>query len=197
MFTVHFVRHGEVSNPQQILYARLPRFQLSEAGKLQAKNVAEALSRQPLAAVFSSPLLRARQTAELVAAPHSLSIHISTLLNEVLTPYEGWPVSEFSKVHDIYDGIPEGYEQPQDLVRRVRRFIRRVSREFADRHIVAVTHGDIILSVRLWAENVPWASEQNITPVPYPALGSMTSILFDSDERAVGSTYCEPGQDSP
>ena len=62
---IHFVRHGEVHNPQKIYYGRLPGFPLSEEGRRQAQAAAHALRARPLAAIFSSPMQRARETAEL------------------------------------------------------------------------------------------------------------------------------------
>jgi broad specificity phosphatase PhoE len=197
VFTIHFVRHGEVANPEQILYGRLPRFRLSETGEFQAAAAAKSLRDDPIAAVFSSPLLRARQTAKPIAAAHDLNVRISSPLNEVLSPYEGWPVARFLEIRDIYRDIPDEYEQPQDLVRRVRRFVRRISKEFSNQQVVAVTHGDIIFSIRMWAGNVTNISEKRTDSALYPSLGSITSIHFDADEKVVRMKYREPGQNTP
>jgi len=69
---ISFVRHGEVYNPDNIFYGRLSGFRLSDNGNYQAVQAAETLNGSQLAAIFSSPLLRARQTAgELVKSnPH-------------------------------------------------------------------------------------------------------------------------------
>ena len=61
--SIFFVRHGHVYNPQKILYGRLPGFRLSDLGREQAQAAAVALRDIPLAAAFSSPQLRTRQTA--------------------------------------------------------------------------------------------------------------------------------------
>ena len=60
---ISFVRHGEVYNPDDIIYGRLCGFRLPEKGNYQAVKAAETLNGSQLAAIFSSPLLRARQTA--------------------------------------------------------------------------------------------------------------------------------------
>jgi broad specificity phosphatase PhoE len=88
--TLHLIRHGEVHNPRQILYGRLPRFRLSDSGRWQAKQCGKRLNGSGIDAIYSSPLLRARQTAEEIirrCGPNKL--HISRLLNEVYTAYEG------------------------------------------------------------------------------------------------------------
>ena len=56
------VRHAHVHNPQDILYGRLPRFRLSPEGRTQAEILARFLSTRDTAAIYTSPLLRARQT---------------------------------------------------------------------------------------------------------------------------------------
>ncbi len=67
---VHLVRHGEVHNPEGLLYGRLPGFGLSDRGEAQAKLVATALAGSDVGAVVASPLLRAQQTAGPIAAAH-------------------------------------------------------------------------------------------------------------------------------
>src|SRR5947209_20583375 len=64
---IYVVRHAHVHNPHDILYGRLPRFRLSELGLEQARKVADFLSGRNIEAIYSSPLLRARQTAEMIA----------------------------------------------------------------------------------------------------------------------------------
>ncbi|MGZ4531393.1 MAG: histidine phosphatase family protein, partial [Mycobacteriaceae bacterium] len=60
---VHLVRHGEVHNPEGVLYGRLPGFTLSDVGKSQAKTVASALDNHDITYVVASPLQRAQETA--------------------------------------------------------------------------------------------------------------------------------------
>ena len=68
--TVWLARHGEVHNPARVLYGRLPRMQLSPEGRRQAGALADVLGPRPLAAIYSSPMLRARRTAAIVLASH-------------------------------------------------------------------------------------------------------------------------------
>ena len=65
---MHVLRHGEVFNPSKILYGRLPDFHLSELGKQMAKADAQALSGRDVTYVVASPLERAQETAEPIAA---------------------------------------------------------------------------------------------------------------------------------
>ena len=71
---VVFVRHGVTGETGPILSGRRPGIDLSDTGRSQAEAAAERLAGLPVAAVYSSPLERCRQTAEAVAAPHGLAV---------------------------------------------------------------------------------------------------------------------------
>lgn len=86
---VNLVRHGEVYNPTGVLYGRLPGFRLSDAGEAMAKTVAAALAGRDVRAVVSSPLERAVQTVEPIAAQFGLDIQIDERLIESSNHFEG------------------------------------------------------------------------------------------------------------
>ena len=65
---VHVMRHGEVHNPEKILYGRLPDYHLSERGRAQAQAVADWLADRDIVYVVASPLERAQETAAPIAA---------------------------------------------------------------------------------------------------------------------------------
>ena len=60
---VHVLRHGEVHNPNGVLYGRLPDFHLSDLGKEMAERIAERMRGTDVTHVVSSPLERAQETA--------------------------------------------------------------------------------------------------------------------------------------
>ena len=122
--TISFVRHGEVYNPDKIFYGRLPRFGLSDLGREQAILAGDYLdaSLPPVAGIFTSPLLRTRQTAALVKQRLNTSVPIQKTkpLLEVHTPYDGKPLTEMeARNWDLYSGIGQEYEQPEDIVKAV------------------------------------------------------------------------------
>ena len=65
---VHLMRHGEVHNPDGVLYGRLPGYHLSELGQKMAERVAEHLADHDVTPVVASPLERAQETAAPIAA---------------------------------------------------------------------------------------------------------------------------------
>jgi len=88
--TVHLLRHGEVYNPQGILYGRLPDYRLSERGLEMARTVAEYLHDVPLSHLVSSPLQRARETMSPIAATRpELEVHLDPRVIEATNEFEG------------------------------------------------------------------------------------------------------------
>ena len=187
---IHLIRHGEVHNPQQILYGRLPRFRLSANGRRQALSAGRHLKSSHVQALFSSPLLRARQTAEQIRKHNRhLDIRISGLINEVCTSYEGCPGAEVdARQGDVYTGVNAFYEQPRDIVARTRKFIRRVRSRYAGGEVAAVTHGDVVTFMVLWAKGVaviPKSKTQLLHagfPEAYPAHVSITTLTYRSND---------------
>jgi broad specificity phosphatase PhoE len=90
---IHVLRHGEVHNPTKILYGRLPGYRLSPLGEQMAKAAAAALADRDVTHVVASPLERAVQTAEPIAAQFGLPVEIDDRLIESANFFEGKRVS--------------------------------------------------------------------------------------------------------
>ena len=91
---VHLVRHGEVHNPDGILYGRLPGFRLSEHGRSQAETVARAFARDhDIVSVVASPLQRAQETAEPLSQTLGLPVGIEENIIEADNSFEGTKVA--------------------------------------------------------------------------------------------------------
>ncbi len=201
-FIIHLIRHGEVHNPQGILYGRLPRFALSDQGRRQADAAGRHLRHRPLRALFSSPMLRARQTAEAIHRYHlHLNVRITGLINEVCTSYEGCPGNEVdARDGDIYTGAGDDFEQPADLVTRTRKFIARERRRHAGEEVAAVTHGDVVTFMALWAMGVSAVPENKTRlvragfPEAYPGHASITTLTYrgGDPERRPTVDYYQP-----
>src|SRR5215470_20253583 len=97
MTVVHLVRHGEVHNPDGVLYGRLPGFHLSEEGILMAKAAAAFLAGRDVAVLLSSPLERALETAAPLAAQFGLEVRVDERLIEPWNYFQGasgiWPMA--------------------------------------------------------------------------------------------------------
>ena len=140
-------------------------------------------------AVFSSPLLRARQTAEqILSTQPRLKLRQSKLLLEIHSPWDGKPAAVVDRrKDDIYSGSGPQFEQPRDVALRIRQFFKRVLRDYSGEHVAAVTHGDVIAFAVLWANRAELSARKKaalhkfgITD-GYPATASITTFLYDSD----------------
>ncbi len=182
--TVLLVRHTDVHNPRDVLYGRLPGFRLSERGLREAALLGRALAEEPIVAIYTSPLLRARQTAEMISRYHpGVPIHISKLLHEVRTSLQGKPAHEVRKLgFDFYRGRPSGRDETLEQVfERMDRLIRHVRRRYRGRTVVCVSHGDPICVVRLAYQGKP-LDLQHLRGSDYPSKGSVTRLDFPSEE---------------
>src|SRR3984885_15386702 len=90
---VHLLRHGEVHNPDHVLYGRLPGYHLSANGRMMAAAAADYFDGRPVAAVFASPLERAQEPAQPAADRLGLQIVTDDRIIESSNGLEGKSVS--------------------------------------------------------------------------------------------------------
>ena len=182
--TIHFIRHGMVENPEDVYYGRLPGFRLSLQGIQQAQATAKVIRQYQIAAVFSSPLERAIETAkEIIKQLEKIEIQLSELLLEANTPFEGEPIINLvARNWDVYTGNAYPYEQPCDVFERGMEFVRIVRKEYQGQQVVAITHGDVIAFLIAWALGQPITNEQKqAIHQDYLGYASITSFVFESD----------------
>ena len=86
---IHLVRHGEVFNPDGILYGRIPGYHLSELGHAMAAVAAESLTGHPVTALYASPLQRAQESAAPWAERFELPITTEDRIIEPHNWFEG------------------------------------------------------------------------------------------------------------
>jgi broad specificity phosphatase PhoE len=86
---IHLVRHGEVFNPEGILYGRLPNYRLSELGERMAAAAADSLAGEPVTALYASPLQRAQESAAPWATRFGLDIVTEERIIEPHNKFEG------------------------------------------------------------------------------------------------------------
>ncbi|WP_067972046.1 histidine phosphatase family protein [Nocardiopsis trehalosi] len=191
---VHLLRHGEVHNPEGILYGRLPEFHLSETGVRMAELASEWLSGRDIAAVYSSPLDRAKETAMPVADGFGLSIRLDERLIEAANRFQGMALSSRSMtdVHvmrRLYNPFLPSWGEPYtDIVQRMVDVIKLVRKEAWGREAVCVSHQLPIWMARRAAERKrlwhrPDRRQCN--------LASITTLAFE-DHRLVSVGYSEP-----
>ena len=181
--TIWLARHGEAHNPAELLYGRLPRVRLSPEGRRQAQALADFLAPRPLAAIYSSPMLRARRTAEAVVACRSdvARVRIDSDLQEVRTSWQGQPLHVLEQIDWDFYGHPRAADDESlPMIRdRMQRWLKRMLRRHAGAEVLAVSHGDPVLILAGTLRGLPLMPER-IFPRPYIATGCLYRLRFDA-----------------
>lgn len=196
---VHLLRHGEVYNPQGILYGRASGYFLSDRGLAMADRVAERIGERDITHVVSSPLERAQQTAAPTAKARGVDILIDDRVIESDNVFAGQPF-------DVRDSLlrnprvwpklvnpfrPSWGEPYFDVAARMWSAVRD-AREAAHGHeAVVVSHQLPIWITRLYAEKKAFLHDPRKRQC---TLCSLTSFTFDGD-RLVEIDYSEPAGD--
>ncbi|WP_345499190.1 histidine phosphatase family protein [Nocardia callitridis] len=197
---VHVLRHGEVHNPNGILYGRLPGFSLSVTGRSQAGAVARSLAEHDLALVIASPLLRAQETAEPIASSHDLTVRIDENLIEAGNTFEGLRVSvgdgalrkprHWWKLRDPF--TPSWGEPYLQIAHRMLAAVNKARVEASGREAVLVSHQLPVWTLRRFLQGQRlWHDPRN----RQCALASLTSLVYQGD-TLVDIVYSEPAGSS-
>jgi len=97
------VRHGETPWNEVHRFQGISDIELSPKGTSQAKSLAESLKREPLEAIYTSPLIRARQTAEQIARYHDCPLVIDEGLKELNQgQLEGLTVEDLRRDYAVF-----------------------------------------------------------------------------------------------
>jgi broad specificity phosphatase PhoE len=193
---VHLVRHGEVANPDGILYGRIPGYRLSEDGRMMAKAAAGFLAGRDVTVLRSSPLERAIETAEPIAAQFGLRIEIDERLIEPWNHFEGLNVgigdgSLRAPKHWIYlrnPFRPSWGEPYSEVAARVLAATGDAARAARGHEAVCVSHQlPIWVSRRAAQGRRLWHDPRR----RQCALGSVTSLQYTGD-TLTAVTYAEP-----
>ncbi|MDH2426798.1 histidine phosphatase family protein [Sphaerisporangium sp. TRM90804] len=190
---VHLLRHGEVHNPEGLLYGRLPGYHLSDNGRSMADMVAKALQGRDIVAVHSSPLERAQETAAPVAGSHDLPIQTDERLTEADNVFQGLVLGTMFRMPRHYRHMwnprrPSWGEPYAVIIERMRSVIDDVRVAARGHEAVLVSHQLPIWIIRLAAERRRlWHDPRR----RQCALASLTTFTFDGD-RLTSVGYSEP-----
>jgi broad specificity phosphatase PhoE len=197
--TVYLLRHGEVHNPEGILYGRATGFHLSERGRAMADRVAERIGDRDITVLVSSPLERAQETAAPLAAARGLTVRLDDRVIESSNIFEG-------KRFDIQDSLlrqpqvwpslwnpfrPSWGEPYKDVVARMWPAVLDARAEAEGHEAVVVSHQLPIWVTRLKAEGRRFLHDPRKR---HCTLCSLTSFTFEG-EHLVSVGYSEPAGD--
>ena len=196
--TVHLLRHGEVFNPEGVLYGRLPGYGLSDRGQEMARRVAKHLVEQgrDVVRVVASPLQRAQETAEPIAAGFGLDLATDDRLIEAQNHFQGlaFGVGDGSLRHPrhwkyLWNPFRPSWGEP--YVEQVARMRAAVE----DARAAAEGHETVLVSHQLpvWLTRSSFEGRRlwHDPRKRQCSLASLTSLRFE-DGRFVGLHYTEP-----
>lgn len=159
--TLFLVRHGEIPSNVNKIYAGASTERLTARGELQAKAVAGKLTRYNIHALYSSPIKRAIQTAEIIGKAVRKDVLIDDAFREIeMGPWEGRSEMEIEQKHPeswaLWNNKPAelkilGRETLDDLLQRVLTGISRISHGKEGKGVVIVTHVAVIRVLLLWS----------------------------------------------
>lgn len=196
---VHLVRHGEVYNPDGILYGRIPGFHLSELGHEMAAMAAESLHGHPVAAVYASPLQRAQESAQPWAEKFGLEITTEDRTIEPTNMFEGktfefgpkllWRPQSWPLVVNPFK--PSWGEPFASVVDRMLAAIEDAWNSVDEGEIVMVSHQMPIVMVQRYVTG------RKLYHDPRRRRCSLSSIttLERQEDRFVEVRYAEPAAD--
>ncbi|MGH2510412.1 MAG: histidine phosphatase family protein [Ktedonobacteraceae bacterium] len=146
---IYLIRHGETLANREFRYIGSRDDALSPVGEVQATQLAAALTALPIRAVYSSPLQRARHTAEAIAVPHQLTVQVTPELRECnFGAWEGLSRAEVvaqdaTRLHtweqDATMAPPDG-ESFAAMQQRVCTYIEQLAEKHAEQALALVSH---------------------------------------------------------
>ena len=144
------VRHGATHSSAEDRFSGSINIEISEEGNFQAARLAERLADDSIAAVYCSPLLRAVQTAEILAKPHQLSLIHEEGLREIHHGHwEGirradvetqFPEEYAAWAEDPFTFAPQGGEAGVNVMARALPVIRKIVVEHRGQNVIVVSH---------------------------------------------------------
>jgi broad specificity phosphatase PhoE len=152
--TILLARHGETD------WNREGRFQgwadppLNDAGRAQARELADRLRDSPFDAVYSSDLRRAHETADIVAAPHDVPVVTDPGLREI--DVGSWSGLTRGEIEERFPGTDHhDGESREDHLARVLAAVERIARAHVGERILIVSHGGSLRALRRHAIREP------------------------------------------
>jgi probable phosphoglycerate mutase len=163
MTTILLVRHGQTDAVDHYIAGTAEGTPLNSSGRVQVERLAENLRLVPLAAVLSSPLARARETAEPIARTHGLDIELVPALGEY--EFGNWTGRRFrdldaDPVWQRFNAVrsvvrPPAGELMLTVQQRAVSALLDVANAWPDAQVAAVSHGDVIRAVLMYFLGMP------------------------------------------
>ncbi len=192
---LHLVRHGEVHNPDHVLYGRLPNFRLSADGRVMARRAAEYVHGlgRPVGALVCSPLQRTRESAEPFTELFGIEPRVDERVIEPTNVFEGRRMSRALRNplnwrHLVRPSLPSWGEPYAQVAARMDDAMTEAWNLTAAGDVVVVSHQLPIWVTHLAVAGLPFRHDPRSRRC---GLSSVTSFERRG-ERWVEIDYVEP-----
>jgi broad specificity phosphatase PhoE len=194
MTKFYVLRHGDILNPNQVLYLHMDyQIPLSPLGIKQVEAQAQKLKTHSIKTIYHSPLYRTKQSAEIVASIlKTKNIEPDHALLEVKNPLQGIKLTEFDLnwSGNLYhpDLISKGGESIEQIRNRMMSAIVKYSQKWPNQAIILVSHGDPINILWLVAEKRELiksnlgSDRHPVLGKPYAYKGSVTVFTYQKQQ---------------
>jgi broad specificity phosphatase PhoE len=170
---IHLVRHGETDWNRELRWQGHSDPPLNERGRDQARRLADALAPIPFAAVYSSDLSRASETAEIVASRLGLAVTVDPALREIdVGSWEGLTLEEIeARTPDAVARWEakgehgwEGGERHEQMAARVREAVYSIAARHEGEEVLVVSHGGPIRALKSLAAGLDYPRDRRSVP---------------------------------
>ncbi|NLG22330.1 MAG: histidine phosphatase family protein [Actinomycetales bacterium] len=196
---VHVVRHGEVDNPERVLYGRMAGYRLSPLGEQMAERVADSMAGRDVVHLVASPLERAQQTAAPIGRILGLEVGTDERLIEAGNTFEGTTVGadprqllRWENLRRLSNPTTPSWGEPyRDIATRMLAAVDAARRAARGHEAVLVSHQLPIETLRRTIEGRRlWHNPR----ARQCTLASVTTITYLGDDP-VELDYAEPAGD--
>ena len=196
---IHFVRHGEVHNPEKILYGLQPGWKLSDRGNQMAQVIAQWSKDLNLGAIHASPLQRAQETVAPIIKAHNLQLTTDENLIEASNIFEGKKFELGSGVlkhpkswRYLYNPWRPSWGEPYDqIINRMLKALFAARDSAGGKDAICVSHQLPIWILRSAVEGRRLLHDPRKREC---TLASVTSFELDNEGMVSGVSYSEPAR---
>lgn len=184
MMTLYLVRHGEAENNVELILNSLPeikKYSLTGKGRSQVTLTATYLASVSADVIFSSPINRTRETAEIIGAATGLPIIFDERLREMgMGVFNGRSQAELLEKYSepqmrLVPDPNDGVESIVDMRGRLKSFLDDMQEKYAGKKVIIVSHGDPLEQLHgILTNEAPGRSATGW----YPEKGSCTEVVW-------------------
>jgi broad specificity phosphatase PhoE len=194
--TFFLIRHASCNGLGQTLWGRTPNICLDEKGEMQAQRLADRFDNVMLSAVYSSPLERALQTADVLARKMKLEVKKSAAANEI--NFGEWTGKSFDELSSdnqwrrfnsfrSLTTIPGG-ESFLEVQNRIVKEVEALAQQHGKANVAIVSHADVIRAAVAYFSAIPIDMIERFTISP-----CSVSVVAVNDDNATLLTINNTG----